>query len=185
MKLETVVPFFPGFYGTILDSYIDQEVEMSMEETGETFEVVNSRCDYRAAMVEISKQWLNRFNAETGFNLEFQALESPREYNFATDKIIATVSLEEVDKARKICEEHPQEFQKFLSDTFTSFDGFISYYPNDADDEDWSRPTEYLDPVEVMTFLAVASTIEVTSEELKETIEDHSSVYEAAQHVWK
>jgi hypothetical protein len=185
MKLETVVPFFPGFYESELDWMIDNEIEMEMEEPGESWEQVDARTDYRKAMVEISKQWLNRFNAETGYNLEFGNLESPREYNFTTDKVLAYISLEEVEKAREICGKNLNEFDEFLQENFTSYDGFISFYSNDFESEDWNKPTEELDPVECMTFLAVAILCETSKEDLLNSIHGHSSVYEAAQHVWK
>ena len=182
--LETIVPFFPGFYNSELDWMIDQEIEGEMEDRELSYEDIEENLDYPKAREEIAKQWLNRFNVETGFNLEYVAIDSPREYNFTTDRLVANIPLEDIQKAREIAENNEADFQQYLHDKFTSYDGFCSYYSNNM--EEWKElVTEDLDCNEAMTYLAVACLMGNSERELLDSIHGHSSVYEAANHVFK
>lgn len=182
--LEIIVPFFPGFYNSELDWMIDQEIDMHLEDKELSYDDIEDSLDYLTARTEIAKQWLNRFNAETGFNLEYVAIDSPREYNFTIDRLVAKIPLEDLKRARKIAEDNEAEFEQYLRDTFTSYDGFYSRYSNDM--EEWKDiPTDVLDCNEAMTFLAVACLVENSEWELLDSIHGHSSVYEAAQHIFK
>ena len=180
---EATLPFFPGFYDSILSSYIDREIEMYLEDNeGESYGSIENQLDYRKAETEMSKAWVTQFNHETGLNLKYKDMTSPKEYNFQTDRVFVEISLEELEKVRKITENHPEEFQKFLTDNFKSRDGFMSFYPDDI--EEWYKDTQDLDHNEVMTYIAVASTLDNDKTELIMDIVDHHSIYEAANHVW-
>lgn len=180
--LETVIPFFPGFYESELDSMIDREVESVMENEEKTYEEIEDQLNYQTARLAISKAWVNAFNQETGFNLEFDSISSPKEYNFTTDRLFAKVSIDEVEKAREICNKNSKQFQEFLDNNFKSYDGFISFYSNYADD--WDKETEDLDHNEVMSYLAVACLVENDESDILSSIHGTSSVYEAAQEIW-
>ena len=182
--LEAIVPFFPGFYNSELDWMIDNEIEMYQSENELEYDEICDILDYPKAREAIAKAWLNRFNIETGFNLEFVAVNSPREYNFTTGRLVAKVSLDDLQRARKIAEENDAEFQQYLHDNFTSFDGFYSHYSNDMNA--WKElNSDTLDCNEVMTYLAIACLVETSERDLLNSIHGHSSVYEAAQHIFK
>jgi hypothetical protein len=182
--LEAIVPFFPGFYNSELNFIIDQEIEQHLEYNELSYDDITDNLDYPQAKKEIAEAWLNRFNIETGFKLEFVAIDSPREYNFTTDRLVAKITLEDLQRARKIAEDNEADFEQYLRDTFTSYDGFYSSYSNDMND--WKDiPTDVLDCNEVMTYIAVACLVEKSERELLDDIHGHSSVYESAQHIFK
>ena len=76
--LETIVPFYPGHYHSEIEDMIDQEIEMELEEQELTYEDIEDRLDYRNAFNAIARQWLNKFNQETGFNIEFKEIIFPK-----------------------------------------------------------------------------------------------------------
>ncbi len=182
-KIETVVPFFVGYYQSILEHFIDQVVEMELEESEQSYDDIESSLDYPKAFNEIAVQWLNRFNAETGYNIEFETIESPREYNFTTDKLIGMIPVEEVKEAINKCRSNIDIFKNEVLDKyFKSYDGFISFYSNDLDD--WfDKDVEDLDCNEVMAYLAGSILSDLDEDELLDCIHGHSSVYEAANSV--
>jgi hypothetical protein len=183
-KIEIVLPFFCGFYNSILDSFIDSEIEMELEESGKTYEEIEDNLDYQCARIEMSKAWLNVFNRETGFNIEFKEIDSPREYNFTTDKLVGMISVDEVREAMDKCKSNSDIFQEVLDRYFRSYDGFISFYSNDIND--WfNHKAEDLDCNETMAYIAGAILSDMDENDLLDTIYDTSSVYEAAQFVWK
>lgn len=180
---EATLPFFPGYYNSILDGYIDREIEMYLEENEEeSYETIEDKLDYSEAKLAMNQAWVNQFNQETGLDLKYKDMSSPREYNFRTDRIFVEITLEELQKVRKITEENPEEFHKFLTRNFKSRDGFSSFYPDDL--EEWDKDIEDLDHNEVMTYIAVASTINKDEHDLVMDIADHHSVYEAASQIW-
>ena len=66
-------------------------------------------------------------------NIKFIRLSSPRFYNFSTDKLVLEVECE-WDKLLKYCEETKDDFNQYLQDNFTSYDGFTSFVPNNYTD---------------------------------------------------
>lgn len=192
-KYNVCIPFFPGFYNSILDSFIDLEIEREVEGDGEpgdkyyrapkTWEEVDKLANYSMAFHEISRQWLAAFADLTGLNLEMEALISPREYNFTTDRLFADMDQESLDDIATM--RGTPEFDKVLMEMFTFRDGFIPSYSNDASDDEWQQPIEEWDHNQLQALLRAWVMREVgSSDELLESIHDRSSVYEAAQHVW-
>jgi hypothetical protein len=184
--IETVVPFFPGFYHSYLSDMVDNEIEYYLddEDNTETYDDIEDRLDYQKAYKEISKQWLNKFNNITGLNLEYIEIDSPREYNFTTDRLIARISSEELNPLKNIPKTEPETFQRVLNRHFKSYDGFCSFYSNDIDD--WDKDMDELDCNEVMAYIEAYILTEGLDEDdiIDQTI-DSSCVYEAAQYVWK
>ena len=85
--------------------------------------------------------------------LEFEALDSPREYNFATDRIFAKIRLGMVRRLFAIsAREGHATLSALIEDRFTSRSGFASYYPNALDD--WlAKPLRDWDHNELGTLL--------------------------------
>jgi hypothetical protein len=117
-------------------------------------------CDYGAVYEKVAHFWVEAFDLWCKNNLgtpegsfTFEAMVSPREYNFTTDVVYAYVpeavirSLFEKSKA----DEHKQ-LEKVIKASFTSYDGFISFYPNDL--EAWlEKPLSEWDYNELGTLL--------------------------------
>lgn len=135
-QLEINFPMFEGFYYSQLDLAENIEVgegeEFCMNE--EQFNEIN----WKATNNNVSKFYLNFikdelkdfFNEIGIINLDFVKVDSPKYYNYSTDKLVCNI---QVNKNKFITELQKHSFEaweQFLEDNFTSYDGFISFYPN-------------------------------------------------------
>jgi hypothetical protein len=130
---KTTIPF-AGFY----ESWHDQMLDDAFEGLFQT-----SNGDRRTRLEELAmwsvnwspvheayaKAYTENLAEEFGLKLLFEALISPREYNFATDRIFAYIPLTEVYRLRRqVCE---ATFVECCIENFTSRSGFASHYdPN-------------------------------------------------------
>jgi hypothetical protein len=75
-------------------------------------------------------------------SLKFESLESPKYYNFSTDRIFAEIDLEELRDIR-FNKVDFATFEKHAKEMFTSRDGFASFYDPDistwGDFDDWDH----------------------------------------------
>lgn len=147
-KVEIQIPFW-GFYESIHDSNIDQAVDDAFNydyETGEEIELdykfydakFMADIDWSAIHKGYAKAYTEAFGERFDLDLEFVELTSPREYNFSTDRIFAKVPIEQINKIRKEVEAH-EKYPEYIKERFTSYDGFISFYSNDYNGEEWTR----------------------------------------------
>lgn len=178
------LPFFPGFYESTLDSLIDQEIEMEMQDSGRTWEECGKVANYQAAHIAIAKGWMQAFARETGLDMEFSELQSPREYNFTTDRVFVRLTQKALDKLKPFAD--TQEFEAVLEDMFTSRSGFSSFYPNDKNVGVWLKPVELwdLNQMQALIHAYVEKEVEPDAMKFSMTLLDRPCVYEAAQHVW-
>jgi len=121
--------FFGGFYesehmgrvDSMIDSYYDEENYYSDD------------IDYSLIYREYSKRYVSFLNEylkdETGseINLSFVSLDSPREYNFRTDEIIANISEDAADSIIKFYSEN-DECKEFIQEASSTKPGFVSFY---------------------------------------------------------
>lgn len=107
--------------------------------------------------------------------LAFEEMTSPREYNFATDRIFALVPLSVMrDLFRRSRAEGHATLAAVIARRFTSRSGFISHYPNDLDA--WTaKPLAEWDYNELGTLLIAAlEMVEADSDDFPD-----SEAYEA------
>ena len=65
-------------------------------------------------------------------SIEYKGLYSPRYYNFETDKLELVIDCD-VEALKTYCfKDNCGEFDLYLYDNFTSYDGFISFVPNNV-----------------------------------------------------
>lgn len=191
------LPFFPGFYESILsetldfaeereseysaeketsaefypESYWPEEMRLdSADHSGILYDSMNHGDAYR----EMAKDYVSSFddwmndNFETSPNsFEFESMDSPREYNFSTDRVYATVPLAVMQKLWQGI--NRDKLAETIEARHKSRDGFISFYSHDLDswfDRIESDGLESLDHNELGTLLcaAIADTIERESE---------------------
>jgi hypothetical protein len=163
MKTETILPFFPGFYETSLDLYyrindmtVFDTVPVTYSEVWDLLEIDNTEYEK-----EICKQYCEyvQFKLdEAGFpcRIECVCKDSPKEYNFRTDRVVANIEMDrsvQIKMIRKIFQ-NKERFSKILKDRFTSHSGFISFYSNNFDT--WKTNTGCffnLDEIEMETVL--------------------------------
>lgn len=157
---------FQGFYHTWLDSELDSQLEQIIEgyiENGETTldketlsDMIFNHVDWGCAQKYICEKYVEAFDARfladcsVNLGLKFESMTSPREYNFATDRAWAEITLEAATDLYECTGDDMLE--KEIKARFTSCDGFISFYSNRL--EDWrAKPLEEWDYNELGTLL--------------------------------
>jgi hypothetical protein len=145
--IETYCPLFPGFYGTIYetDNLEDMELEyineQRLEKGLDPVEWDSLDFDYNEYRERVSKGFVMeieyRINGILGTKMSFvfEQLVSPKYYNFVNDSIDIQIKLEdeEIDKVKQYILDNKSDFEKYITEQYTSRDGFLSYYSNDVD----------------------------------------------------
>lgn len=164
--LLTVIPF-SGFYESCHSSELDEvgqrEAEYMAERDEETLdasEIADAMywsADYGVMHRYIAKEYAEYFAHVLGEELplvvRFESMTSPREYNFATDRIFCHISIASVYALAFATSE--ETLREVIRERFTSRSGFSSFYSNDY--EDWAeKPLEDWDHNEVETLLIAA-----------------------------
>jgi hypothetical protein len=130
---------FGGFYYSIHEQFIDSMIDSYyQDDLGDTLDYYLLDINYQDIFSEYSKfylQFLNeslRENAGIDCNFTFQQVDSPREYNFKTDVILAKISDANYQRLLKYFRTN-SEFIGYLREAVKSRDGYISFYDfNDA-----------------------------------------------------
>ena len=153
-ETETVsvaLPWFPGFYESLLSSRIDTELEYEAEETGETYDQIMDRFSDQLAMEAVAKDWVRAFSIESGIPMEMEEMISPREYNFTTDRVFVRIPVDAIEKIA--CEMDDKILRETIRKNHSSYDGFMSFYADDLDDPEWQKPVREWDHNQLMTLL--------------------------------
>lgn len=184
---------FAGFYESIHDHQFDMVVEMEAERARdqgreiEDSDVYNAvrwagvRHDYAKAYAENFGDWVKQ---ETGFDLRltFEAVQSPREYNFGTDLIFVAVPVEVIDS---LFVQTPRPVLKAeIEARHTSGPGFHSSYSNDIGAWLETRVSDW-DNVQCETllraWLRAKLDIDCDNNEIDEKVIEHGQGHEMAQ----
>lgn len=165
IKLNTgMVRFFSGTYGTDWEvSETDDEgnelvVDYTMADLMKSIQSV-----YQDRAESIVKDW----NIDWIKKIKLTGTYSPREYNFKTDELDFTLTIDKrgfMEAVREL--EHNEEFAKFLHDNYASRDGFISFTPDNYK-EMWEEITTNGDHSDQ----AIASVINFFTKDKNEDIE--------------
>lgn len=157
VPVEVRIPF-PGFYESLLSSMIHDferdEAEYEAQKYGPEDKqselreaLINEQCrgtylDYRKSELAICEAYAELFAYElkkltdVEIRYAFSELRSPKEYNFATDRVCLYVEREDMlailEKVRG------DLLDATAKKMFTSYDGFCSYYSPDVDS--WGEP---------------------------------------------
>lgn len=170
MKLSIQAVPFSGFYYSEWDSLIQTHEE---NEKSWMIDRYGFDEDFISNNIEVTVEWRNKAEQEvadafcnyyfelvsehTGidFSVESVKVISPKAYNFATDKLVATVSIklshkQLAEKVKRLIKENYQELKKLVESNHTSCDGFISFMTSDIDEwaghiEDEDEELPYLD----------------------------------------
>ena len=153
MKISMEIPFFPGFYETSLmnsdTSYwaIKEELEYYYQgdlrdEHPEYQHLTEDDLDFRYSDYEkdvalgFLEVWENHAPEDIVESVEFDAIDSPRYYNFRNDRLFAFVELKEgwEDVMRHFIASNYDWLQERIHDDWTSYDGFMSFMDNDVDE---------------------------------------------------
>jgi hypothetical protein len=173
-RISVEIPF-GGFYESLWSEAVDSEIEQLCEHyaerdneeqapelrlsANEYAEILFDCTDYSAIYAAVSRSYVSAFesvfNEQTGLQLglKFEEMTSPREYNFTTDRIFCNISFGTAKRlfARSRKDGHAM-LAKIIAERFTSYDGFISSYPNALDS--WlAKPLADWDHNEIGTLL--------------------------------
>ena len=132
---------FSGFYESLHDSALDDATkDIFRDDSGNE----NLELAYRAwdsmqwdfVRNGYAKEYAENFAYEFGIkSLTFESMQSPREYNFSTDRIFCNIVYAELCGIVKTLD--LKAFAAFVRERFTSRDGFISFYA--ADLSEWCK----------------------------------------------
>jgi hypothetical protein len=156
MKIETYLPIFPGFYNTLFESDEDNEIFSINQDRISKYlpEIGYDDCewDYEDYRQNVSKECTSYIETELqdifkdkNIKVKFQELRSPKEYNFENDSINVEISMSKktLGLVKKYLTDEMEAFSEYIKDRYTSYDGFLSSYSNDA--ETWL--SEYFDEI--------------------------------------
>jgi hypothetical protein len=128
---------FSGFYDSWHGQCLNDEVFNSMftdyatgcENNDKLSDIAYDLINWLDVHTDYAREYVKNFNSEFNLNLTFESLQSPREYNFATDRIFAEISVQEI---HKLFENVKVELlEKNAREMFASRDGFSSFYNPD------------------------------------------------------
>ena len=113
VTIDTLVPWFPGFYETPLEHY-----EQHKDEVGQL--------------------WVDAINdavseALPSLSYSYQSIHSPKYYNFETDSVYASATFNKAELAQYL-KDHMDHFAAFAGEHFKSYDGYMSFVPDRAEE---------------------------------------------------
>jgi hypothetical protein len=91
---------------------------------------------YKKRIGELAGEFLNgKIDNDNGIEITIKCKEvySPKEYNFATDEIVMDITYSKMRILQVVKKDH-ENFNQFLKDNYTSYDGFMSFTSNNYDD---------------------------------------------------
>ena len=143
-KVSTWLPGFSGFYGSLWEDTEDMEIEGINDERKEKglSPITYDDCewDYKTFHNDLSEKICSvvcEYLKDNGFiqGYKYEKLTSPREYNFYNDSVNVTM-ISDMKATKRVIEyliANKLDFEKYLKNKYTSYDGFCSSYPNDID----------------------------------------------------
>ena len=128
---------FGGFYESIHSNHIDMMTENYFDDTPlqddeNNFEYFNWSAIHKSYIKSYCYKLEEYIKDNYEIDIDFKniSMNSPKEYNFATDVIICDVSKKKIEllNNKLIIDD---EFAKYLKDSTQSYDGFMSFYTYD------------------------------------------------------
>ena len=119
---------FEGFYESNL---FNSDTEYYISENLESPHEIK---DFHAFCEQVSKKATNLLDPcdEVLSDFEFVELDSPRYYNFRTDRLVISCQVD-IEALHKFAFESTRDaFDLYLHEHFTSYDGFISFVPTNT-----------------------------------------------------
>lgn len=125
MKKQLTIEF-GGFYGSIHEDQIDYQIEIH-EVDFETVDYQKTKInDAKAYLKELEQYILDEYEITTNFG--FLEINSPREYNFTTDKILAECVEDRPTRQLTAVLMMNDDFLELARDMTTERSGFMPFY---------------------------------------------------------
>ena len=144
---------FGGFY---------QNHDMYIESMIENFDINIESVDFEATYKNYAAEWVNTFNSEHDLNLEFIGINSPRFYNYSTDKIKVNIDHLECHILKRNYIKDT-EFIAYANERLTSQSGFISFYDGleDLKEKAKGNKSDYILLIELILDFIIDSNDEI------------------------
>ena len=110
---------FGGFYHSIHSDILDIQIDY--------FEIDEDNVNYKETCNSYCNEFINSLNDMLELNLKFIQIDSPKFYNFRTDKIEAEINENDFNKLKDTYL-NSNEFIDYVNENSKSYDGFISFY---------------------------------------------------------
>ena len=154
---EFIAPDFAGFYDSIFTPYFDECLDCDDDLQAWVNENVdydykeyesNVARHYVWAVEDALREYLPNFRAE------YKEVDSPKYYNFETDRVVGLCNLNEIrEDIKAYINKYPNEFKKWVKDNHSSYDGFISFYSNDVNDWDLDKDLDHNELMSIFGFI--------------------------------
>jgi hypothetical protein len=134
IKIESYLPIFNGFYNTLFEANEEMYIEDPYDYDDYEFNYKQYHLDVAKECVGAIEQELNYLSL--GISIKFQALDSPREYNFRNDRIDVeyTLGADSLNKIHSYLLENKDAFSEYVKENYTSRSGFYSFHSNDVNE---------------------------------------------------
>jgi hypothetical protein len=129
--IKGYLPIFKGFYGSNAEEIFYYRNKKS--------EFKEKDFDYYKYQDKLAREYVRLINESLEENcmldvkFEFEKIESPRFYNFSNDEIQTKTIFDEKTILNYV-NNNFLKFDEYCKENFTSFDGFLSFYPNNANE---------------------------------------------------
>jgi len=146
-EIVTRLPIFNGFYNTIfsIDNLISDRIEdinqtrldnnLTLIDSNKLFELIEVdnneyQNDVAVECCNVIEHKLKELNLIS--SIKFNAIDSPKEYNYINDRIDCTIELSQdnIINIKKYLELNSTWFSQYLHSEYSSRNGFMSFYPN-------------------------------------------------------
>ena len=128
MTTKTQTTEFSLNFGGFYHSEHSENIDSKEESYGYDWEEV----DYKNTYINYCNSYLNRLSEYLKINLKFIQLDSPREYNFVTDKIVCSISENDFNTLLNAYDfgilGNTKELFNYIEEHSKSRDGFHSFY---------------------------------------------------------
>lgn len=131
---------FEGFYESIYyHSGMEYDYNNLMDDElmpkGKHYELTR----FKQYQRDLCKEWIDlvKYQLETAtgnvikrIGVRKFRLDSPKEYNFETDKLVVKIEFNKRALEEWCLESKPDKFNEYLKENYSSYDGFTSFTPN-------------------------------------------------------
>lgn len=156
--LTSTIPF-SGFYDSIHDNAVDRAIESLFEDdngdcnSNLIAHFYCSNCiNYDKVRTAYAKDYVQAFAIAAGLQLIFDELDSPKEYNFQTDRIFVKIAPKSVIEL--FAKADKNALRDRIRKEYTSRFGFISHYSPDI--YEWPKDVMKWDHNQVGTLIAAS-----------------------------
>ena len=143
--IQTWLPVYSGNYGTVWEDAPNEECEVDWinEQRAERnlnpiefddieFNYANFYKDLAELITDEIENELKNFV----YSIEFEKLQSPKEYNFTNDSIECEIK-PKIKAIKEYISLNFDEWSKYIEENYTSYDGFCSFHSSSSKDGEW------------------------------------------------